>query len=195
MNVKCYLLSTFADYGKKGWCYAGPEPEGIGYQSYRLASGEELTDYPTNPDDVTLKLDIDSVGIKKGAIVGNSSFFLIVDSKTAEIIQQLTPDGIRYYPFTLINHKGRVHSRDYVFVNPLGAGDYLNIQKSDVSYDKKGNIKVIRKEILDEKKLKAAPNLFRMKPIPRYHYILEPLKVALEKAGTTNLHLNEVGVA
>ena len=192
--MKYYEINTGADCGADGWCYTNKEPEGIGYQSYKFDEGEELENYPENLDDVTLKLDDDYPdSIKKGSFIGNALSMLIADSKTVKIIKDFVKSGVCYYPFVLLDHKGRVHSKDYSIINPIGAYDYLNIDKSKIDFED-GEIEAIYETVLDASKLADDHHLFRISPATGYYFISEGLKKALEDQNTTNMVLTEINV-
>ena len=81
--------------------------------------------------------------------------------EAAELICQIEVGELEVFPFTLINHKGRVHSRDYVFLNPLGTFDCLNMKLTQCKRYSSGKIMKITKFVLDRDKIAKAPDLFR----------------------------------
>ncbi len=57
-----------------------------------------------------------------------------------DIRPQLADIEIEFLPFTLYNHKKRVHSKDHFFINPIGGYDCLNEIASGITYDKDDDI-------------------------------------------------------
>jgi hypothetical protein len=99
---------------------------------------------------------------------------------------------IEYLPFTLINHKGRIHSTDYFIVNPIGALDCLDKQASTIEYMEDGRIIAVISYVLDPNKLTDAPDLFRIKEWPRKYVISERLASAFTESNFTNIILQEI---
>jgi len=78
-------------------------------------------------------------------------------------------------PFTLYDHKKRVLTKDYWIVNPIGTFGCLNKEASEIKYvdkdDAKSEVVSIRKFVFDPKKLKNAPDLFRVPERVRDYFI------------------------
>jgi hypothetical protein len=58
--------------------------------------------------------------------------------------------------------RDRVHSRDYVFVNPIGTYDAMQTELAEAKRNDKGKIIGIDRFVLDRKKLAQTPELFRL---------------------------------
>ena len=62
-------------------------------------------------------------GVKLPSLIGNTISYLIVNAEMKDTIIEYCPEDevdIEILPFTLINHKKRVHSKDYWIINPIG---------------------------------------------------------------------------
>ena len=127
--MKYFHLDSVGDTSNENFCFTDNEPDPI--DSYDLITGIRVADeYPDGIGDVTLQLGEDAPGLELPSFVGNTDSMLIVNSEAAGVIQTHDVGDIEVIPFKLINHKGRVHSDDYVFLNPIGTIDCLDMDKT-----------------------------------------------------------------
>ena len=78
------------------------------------------------PAKARVTLRAENPGIKLSGLLRNTKNFLIGSSAAKDVVTRLCPDQeVEFLAFTLINHKGRVHSSDYWFINPIGGLDCL----------------------------------------------------------------------
>jgi hypothetical protein len=170
-------------------CFSDNTPDGIGTRWYRLSSGVPFgTDYPT---DVQLRLGDDFPGLKLPSFIGNTSGLLIVDTKAAALILTHDVGRTERLAFALIDHRGEVHSRDYVFLNPLECINCVNLEHSVVRRSRKGAIRVISKLVLAESRRAALIDLFRVGEEPAIYVFSERVVSALVQAGCTNFAFRE----
>jgi hypothetical protein len=192
--MRFYLLDTNGDLSKEDYCFSDNEPVPIG--SYDLISGARLADeYPAGLDKVTLKLGDDYPGLELPSLIGNTDNMLIVHRDLAAAIRSHEVGEVELLPFTLLNHKGRVHSTEYVFLNPVGTRDCLDMERSECKRHKSGKIMAMLKYVLSRKKLKDAPNLFRPQETPARYIFSGELVDALRKRKFTNLVFEELETA
>lgn len=105
---------------------------------------------------------------------------------------------IEYLPFALYNQKKRPHYADCWVINPLGALDCLHSRKSEITWLDDiidGEVIGLGKIVLDKKKPKSAPQLFRIKEDPATYVLGERLVEDLKRNKCTNLVLEELEVA
>src|SRR5262245_662738 len=132
-----FRLDTNGDVSNENYCFTDRTPRPIG--AYALKTGGRVADrYPDGPGEVTLRLGDDYPGLQLTSFIGNTDTLLIVTRDVASLVESLQPGSIEVVPFTLINHKGRTHSKDYVFLNPIGAYDCLDLGKSECERYKDG---------------------------------------------------------
>ena len=185
-----FLIDTLGDTSDDTLCLLDSEPEGMGLESYFLAMGKKAA--PFFPADARLHMSAEYPGLITSSLIGNVKRFLIVDTKTKNIFARLCAGAeIEYLPFSLYNHKGRVHSRDYWFVNPIGTFDCLDFGASDIQYLGQDIVR-INERVLDPKKLARAPDLFRIEGEPQTYVISEHLVDALEESEPTNILVTEL---
>ena len=148
--MKYFSLDPLADFGAGDFCFTDKLPDGIGVRWYRLADGDPFgADYPADPGAVTLRLGDDHRGLKLPSFIGNTGNLLIVDRATADAILAMRTGQIEVLPFVLLDHRGRVHSQNYVFLNPLERIACLNESESVLRRSSKGVLKEVKKPVLD----------------------------------------------
>ena len=167
-------------------CVLDDVPTGLGVKYARLSLGQAIA--AEWPADASIPMADDRTGIKLGSLIGNTQSFLLLHRDVKDLIaaEHDRRGGnwpIEYLPFTLINHKGRAHSKDYFVVNPIGPRDCINHKLSKIEYFKGNKDKVvdIDRLVLDPEKLREAPPLFRVKQDPWKYVFDDALKKALER--------------
>ncbi len=149
--------------------------------------------YPSHKE-IRFRLGEDFPGLLPCSFIGNASGSLPCTNELAQCILRHHVGEIEIVPFVLINHRGRVQSRDYVFVNPIGTFDALELNKSTIDRYKDGSILGIRNMVLDATKLNNAPDLFRLQEEPSTYLCSETLANAIREHKFTNVGLEEVEV-
>src|SRR5262249_39287478 len=135
-----------------------------------------------------------SPGIKLSSLLGNTISYLIVHASMKDVIVANQPGELELLPFTLYNHKKRVHSKDYWIVNPIGTIDCVNKEASEITYGGDGNKQVVGvdKWVLDPKKLEGTPALFRVPENAEEYFIDSRLGKAFQQNKFSNVLLIEV---
>lgn len=188
--MKYFFIDTLGDLDDEELCFLAKTPKGIGIKYYKLMKGLPIGgDYP-HPAEIHMSEEYE--GLKLASLIGHVKSYLVLERQVVQVIQKYCPGiVIEYLPFTLINHKGRVHSEDYFIVNPIGSFDCLNHKSSQITYHKK-EISRIDRYMLDSDKLKSAPALFRIPEMPDKYIINEELAKAFDEHGFTNIVLTEI---
>lgn len=168
------------------------EPEGTRANCYKMSKGYAMgADYPA---DARIYMSEEYPGFKLASFIGNTDSLLILSAQVKAAIEQFGVPDVEYLPVAIYNHKRRLASSDYFIVNPLGALDCLNLEKSDIKYSGT-DIVHVEEMVLDARKVAHAPGLFRVKE-DRYTYIFsEPLLAKLIPLKPTNLYFHELPVA
>ncbi|WP_163991469.1 imm11 family protein [Pyxidicoccus caerfyrddinensis] len=169
------------------------EPEALGLEAHCAAVGKPIAS--AWPADARMQLSEENPGVRLTSLLGNTFNYLIVDAAVRDVIaQHCASVPIEYLPFTLIDHRGRVHSKDYFVVNPLGHRDCVDAAASDIQY-LRGKVVGIRKLVLDPEKLRDAPALFRLEQKRQTYVVSQALADALRQHGFTNIPLREIPVS
>ncbi|HVK54197.1 MAG TPA: DUF1629 domain-containing protein [Burkholderiales bacterium] len=167
------------------------EPEDLGLYDYCPRRGERMGD--KYPKDAKVRLDPKSPGIKLGSLLGNLIGYLMVNTALKDVILEVCKCEVEVLPFTLYNHKKRVHSTDYWIINPIGVFDCVNRDASTIQYvdATKAEIAGVEKLVFDPNKMAAAPDLFRVPEDPMQQFISERLAKAIKAINPTNVLLME----
>lgn len=189
--MKYFLIETLGNLDDPRLCILDSPPKGLGVKYYRMMKGKKISD--DYPNDAKIFMSDKYMGIKLSSMIGNTNSYLIVSLEMKEVIEMHCKAEVEYLPFTLYNHKKRVHSTDYFIVNPIGAIDCLNHKASQIEY-LRDRIVGIDKFVLDSKMLETAPALFRVNEDPTQYIINEELAKAFELSGFTNVILEEIKV-
>ena len=182
-----FMLNHVANSANEDYCFIPTGPRGGELTAYNLKVGKRVADkYPGGIGDVTLQLGEDYPGLELTSYIGNTNSMLVVDKRTAAIVQAHNVGEIEVIPFKLLNHKGRVHSTDYVFLNPIGWIDCLD--KDRTLFDRKDNGTIVRvnKPVLASAKLHGVPDLFRIQEMLSRYVFSEVLVADLREKGCTN---------
>jgi hypothetical protein len=178
------LLTDDMDY-----CFCGPI-ENAESCDIGLSKGDRVgTSYPRDPFSVKVRLDPDFPGLKLPSILGNTRKLLALSSEAAALFEKHLELGEHEsFPFTLVNHKGRVHSKDYVFLNPIGSFDVAD-PSSDFLRFPSGGIYGCRKWVLKASKLKGLPDILRPRESPVYYLASERVVALVKEHRLTNFQL------
>jgi len=194
--VKFFFVDAAGDLDDEQLCFLEDAPDGIGVAYSCLCVGRSIVDrWPAN---ATITMTPENPGIKLCSLVGNPKHFLLVHRDVKEVIEgEHARRGkdwpIEYLPVTIINHKGRPHSRDYFFINPLSLL-VMNTGASKVEYYKSNptQIMAIDKLVLDSNKLADVPPIFRLQQDPDEYVVDENLHRLFQEREFTNLRMREI---
>lgn len=162
--MKYYTLKKQGLFREDQYCFFGKLEKDFADKQLALWDGGTLQGiYPDDPSEVKVHLNQDfPKHIKKGDYISTTKDLVMVSQAAVDEIKKHNIDErTEFWPFTLINHKGRVHSMDYRFVVPPQY-DALNFEKSDIRRDGNNVVIGLRKTVLDAKKLENAPDIFRL---------------------------------
>jgi hypothetical protein len=133
-------------------------------------------------------------GMQLPDIVCNTESLLIVHKRVKEVMERVNGGATEYLPLAIYNHKRRLASADFFVVNPLGTHDVLDLDASDIERDEDGDVVHVNKMVLDPKKLRTAPDLFR--PDEDVEAYIISKKIATELVNfsppVTNLHYRDI---
>jgi len=182
--MQYYILNGLGEFTDGKYCFAGNEVEGLVGKAKKFLrrGGSSLKDlYPEEPYEVTVELDKDRPKhIEKGDIISTVGDNVMVSQEVVDELKKHNIGDVEFWPFTLINHKGRVHSKNYRFVVPVQQYDAINEELSEVDRTKNGVVIGIDRLVLDSKKLKNAPDIFRVNDLMAMAFS-EPLMEILNK--------------
>jgi len=176
-------------------CVLANAPKGTVAINHRMARGFPMgADYPA---DAQWAMCDRYKGIKLSTLITCVDRILVLLKPAMEIFRDIGVP-MECLPFTLLNHKGRVASKDYFIVNPLGTLDCLDIQKSDIEWlddQVGGEVIHVYEHVLGPKKIANAPPVFRTKEDPYCIVLNETVAERLRALNPTNVYLTEIEVA
>ena len=190
--MRYFQINNLCDTQDRSLSFISNGVKKMGLASYRPAKGKRVGDkYPENAE---IHLQPENPGIKLPNLIGNTKSHLIVNTAMKDTILEYCPGGevdIEILPFTLINHKKRVHSKDYWIINPIGTFDCVNRSASEIEF-LDDEIVGVDKYVFDPKKLEKAPHLFRVPEDPTEYFISQSLAKAFQEKQFTNIFLIEI---
>jgi len=172
----------------KSLAFVRDEPSGLGLYDFYMRQGKRIGE--NYPDNARVYLDPQTPGIKLESVLGNLCSYMMVDIKTKDVVLSVCTNEIEVLPFTLYNHKKRIHSKDYVILNPIGTFDCVNRPASKITYE---GDQIVGVDVLvfDSNKVDDAPHLFRVPEKPSWYFITDVLARAMKIANLTNVIVKE----
>ncbi|NMO18351.1 hypothetical protein HPC49_34240 [Pyxidicoccus fallax] len=188
MDPRFFILSPIGSLMDPDLCILDDPPKGIGLRQYCLAMGDRAAPY--YPKDPRIQFRPENPGIKLSSLLGSTLSYLTVSSALKETIATFCQDiEVEYLPFDLYDHKGRLYSRDYFIINPIGTRDCLDIEAAGLIRGPEGSIIKVRNYVVAPAKAASLPNLFRIQEDPMTYVIGAPLAEAIREKGFTNVLL------
>ncbi|MBZ4415085.1 imm11 family protein [Myxococcus sp. RHSTA-1-4] len=170
-DLRFFELDCLGDPDDDSLCFIDNFVDGIEPLSYRAGMGKRFgKDYPK---DAKIFMNPENPGIKLSPLLGTTRNMILGSRDFKEAIEKHCKNEIEYLPFTLYDHRKRVHSRDYFIINPIGTFDCLDMKESVIKWDDENpeEIIAIKEHVLDRKKVKDAPQFFRIDRDPA-HYVV-----------------------
>lgn len=192
-TIRFRHLDTMGDANDQKLCFLDHFVDGIEANSWHIQRGERLL--PIWPKDARIFVSPERPGIKLSSLIGNVQSMLIASRAFKKAIEKHCRNvDIEYLPFTLYDHRKRVHSRDYFIINPIGTYDCLDLEKSDITWSKNDPEKIvrIREYVIDRDKMKNAPQLFRIDKDPAEYVLGRALAREMYDEDLTNIFWTEL---
>jgi|GEM_PF-2117885 len=192
--MKYFQLDSLGKYDDDKFCISNSIPEEIDDDNSALDYGGVLEgDMPDDPYDIKMYLDEDSPKhIKIGSFLSTVDDYVMFHTDVVTELENFDIGDVEFLPFSLINHKGKLHSKDYRFVIPKTKLDVLHDDESVVERDNNGVVIGIDKVVLSRVKLALAPDMFRISDLGLMGFS-ETLAMKLDK-DYTNFLFEEIEV-
>jgi hypothetical protein len=156
--------------------------------TYEIGAGVSRTEgFPENalwemnpefPKDVRLADNLD-----------NLESMIVVSKRLKEHVEAAGTTAVEFLPVALVNHKGRVASRDYFIINPLHVVDCIDREQSKIEWngiDPEAICSCFGLVLLADQ-IDESIRLFRLKHMPKVVMVREDLADSLMRAGFTGL--------
>ncbi len=178
------------------FCFLWAVPDALSGMSDMPAFGERVGD--AYPQSVEWQMSKEVPGKRLPSLIGTACNYLVVASPLKEVLER-SGAAVECLPFTLLDHKKRVASRDYWIVNPLAVFDALDLSRSEITWSQQvpGTVVSLETAVLARAKLASAPALFRI-PEDRTVVVLNAdVAKALQdlRPPPTNVYLTELEIA
>jgi hypothetical protein len=113
----------------------------------------------------------------------NTDACMVVSSRLADALKMQGVEHLEYLPVRIIDHKGKVASKDYFVLNSLELVDCIDREKSKFTENAivPGRISRFEKLVIDESRIPADRPLFRMKDFARIALATKALANALNR--------------
>lgn len=188
MSAPFFTIDTMAS-ASRDLCFLREVPAGTADLSYRMAKGFRMgADYPP---DARVSMSRDKPGLRLASVIGNTNGFFLVDRALRDLLGSARLGDVEFLPLSILDHKGRIASRDYFVVNPIGGFDCLDRQASEIEWHGDQVVEVTR-YVFAKAKVATAPDLFRIRETPRVQVMSAALAERCLAAGATNLSLSPV---
>ncbi len=135
---------------------------------------------------ITLTLNNDSrMGNMTDHLSIDEARGLVFSTRLRKVLNNNAVDNIQYFDFDIVSPKSNNVYTDYKIANIVGLVDCVDKNKSDLKYFNSGNIKRIRKLVLDESKIPPELNVFRLSNRSTLTIVHQCVKDAVVNAGIT----------
>lgn len=124
----------------------------------------------------------------------NTSMMKIISRRVKEMLEQNGVQKVEYLPVTIINHKGRVASRDYFILHDIDPIDCLDKDKcgATMSPVDPESIDRVERLVLDDAKVDITREIFRPKYFPALTLVSRELAAAIDSKGFTGVSWKEL---
>ncbi len=157
-----------------------------GPEDFEYDLGKSLARQFPAQEEAIMVFDIDyPEGIKLYDFVPALDSVLVVSSKVQDLLNRLKLENMEFLPLTLLDHKGKVASKDYSILNVIGSLEFIDMSKSDYDEDPldEGQIARMKNLVINESKVPESAKIFRAKTMMDQFFIHDDVKIAFEEAG------------
>jgi hypothetical protein len=132
-------------------------------KTFRLNNGTPLAQ--GFPSDVSFHMDPDfpnDLLIVDNVL--NADMVIVASQRLCEAVRSLVPSGVEYLPVNIVDHKGRVASKDHCIIHPVHPVDAIDKDQSvfETNILDDDDIESFEKLIVDESRIPADRKLFRL---------------------------------
>jgi hypothetical protein len=128
--------------------------------------------------------------VKLGEQHYNFERMVVIGSRLSELVRNLNEPSVQLLPVRILDHKGRVASRDFNIVHTARVVDCLDPEASKAIWNPLDPEQMMSWGTLE---LKAGdhdfPKIFRVKHIPSYSFVTEDVAQAIEDLGLKEPYL------
>jgi len=151
------------------------------------AEGERVGDDHT--DGQAFRMAKEVPGLVVADLIRNALGYVICSGRMKAILAQHATADIEFLRITLLNHKGRTASDDCHIANILGAVDCVDRDRTEGREHPvvQGQMSSITRLFLDESRIPADANLFRIATRPRVVIVRDDLRSVFDREGMSGI--------
>lgn len=157
-----------------------------------LQKGLQIKNFPENASFV---MDRNfPKAVKLADNVYNLRELIVVSQRLKEFIERTEPPEVEYLPVSIINHKGRVASKDYFIVNPYKLLDCIDLEGSEIEWNSIDPqiISACFEMVIDETRIDPDATIFRLKYYPTKILVRRDLADEILNGNFTGAHFIEI---
>lgn len=123
--------------------------------------------------------------------IGNTLSVPLVSAKVKAVLDRIAPADFEFLPVVVLNHKGKVASREHGFLNVLRVVDFIDMaaSKYEVSALLPGQITDLRELHVRADQVDPAVHVFRASTRLPQMFIDDAVHAAFQQAGVTGLRM------
>jgi len=124
----------------------------------------------------------------------NIHMLIVASRKLREFIETRKPEKVEYLPVTILDHRGRVASKDYFIIHPIHPVDCLNLDECGVRWSTldENHISRLKRLVINESKINRKRVLFRIKFFGAVVLVRRDLAEAIDDKGFTGIRWVEL---
>jgi hypothetical protein len=114
---------------------------------------------------------------------------IVASPRLTRVVQQAAPSHLEYLPISIINHKGKIASRDHHIIHPIDPVDCLDLTMCKPKWGviKSDSIKSVERLVLDETRIPADRWIFRPKAFKRVILVRRELAEKIDAENVTGV--------
>jgi hypothetical protein len=191
--MRYFRLQILGDESDRERIIVDQPPEDLDGWDFCMVQGKRIGE--RYPADAKVQLRDEYPGIKLTDFISNTVCHLIVSTRMMTAIKEHERNAeVEYLPLAIYNHRKRLHSDQYWIVNPIGATDCLDLQKSDVMRgNETGEITFVEAYVFLEQRLQPdPPSILRVKETPWEYFVDESTARAFHAMRASNVQVDMV---
>lgn len=186
-------MDDFAIWGKrynKGACVID-NPAGFGDQFLLMKGVQLLSQWPENV--VCRMSDEYPKDIQLTDNLCGGNYAVISEALKDKIATLASSSTLEFLPVSILNHKGRVASKDYFILNPIGWVNCIDIEKSGVVWNAldESDISRMKQLVLKDGAIPADADIFRPQHLLPTILVRRSLADQLTTNGFTGLYFRD----
>lgn len=149
----------------------------------------------TFPEDAVFTMDPDSpYDTLLADNLPNTKMLIVGSRKLKEFIEEQKTKEVEYLPVTILDHRGRVASRDYFIIHPIRPVDCLNLDECGARWSSldETSISRVKRLVINESKINRKRVLFRAKYFEKAILVRRNLAEAIDAKGFTGIRWVEL---